>query len=296
MNKQAFEKYRVINMRIFILISSLIIISCGSAPPVYTSVQKAIILHNQEGNKAFNNNDYDEALTQFNEALKLALTVENFNSIAISQINIAMVYRKIGIRAKAYQSIESIISTKNETFGKTYIYSALLLKTMLLMDDRDYIKAGSAATTALSLCNEIGCLSAGTLYNILTRIAIFNKDGDSAQSNAALALDINIKNNDMSETANSYRLQGDVYMLKSDFIHALESYKQAMIIDKSLDTAEKIFSDLMGIGNGFYSQGKYTDALQLFKRAQTVGVNSNIAQEITDSSLMIEKCESSINK
>ncbi|MBF0473592.1 MAG: tetratricopeptide repeat protein [Nitrospirae bacterium] len=283
-----------INQKIIILILSLFLLNCGSPLPVYTSVQKGILANNQEGNKSFYYGDYDDALSHFNEALKLALSVENFNSIAISQINIAMVYRKMGEKTKASQCIDTIISSTNNTYSKSNIYSAELLKIMLLMDDNDYLNATSLSYKALSHCNEIKCNSSGTIYNILTRISLFNKDGQSALSNAAIALKSNMKNEEKNETANSYRLQGDAYMLNNDFIKAIESYKQALTIDKTLDITEKIFNDLMGIGNGFYNQGKHSDALQFFERAHTVSINSNVTKEIEDSNSMIEKCKASL--
>lgn len=278
----------------YLLIISLFIISCGVSIPLQTSVQKKIISHNQDGNKAFYNNDYEGALNEFNSALQLALSVDNFDSAAISQINIAMVYRKEKDLTKANQSIDPIITSKNKTYSKKSIYSAMLLKIMLLMDASDYSKAEKMASSALSLCDDIACKSAGTIYNLLSRIAIYNKNAKEAQDNAAIGQKLNTKNEDKVETANSYRLLGDAFTLNNDFTKAVESYEQALTVDKSLDIPEKIFIDLMSLGHGYLNQSKYKDALEYFKRAHSVSINGELKKEIADSALMVDKCEAII--
>lgn len=273
---------------IFILISSLFIVACSSVQPDLSSAQKKIIAHNQDGNKAFYANDYQEALTQYNEALKIALSVENFESIAISKINIAMVYRKMTDRAMAHKYVDSIISDSG-LYNKSSIYSATLLKMMLLMDDNDFAQANSMAETAISLCKETKCKSAGTVYNVIARIAIKNKDCKSAKKAANLGLELNKKYGDKNETANSYRLLGDGALLDSDNLGAAQSYNQALIIDKAQGISEKVFMDLMGIGNSYFNQGEYKDALIYFKRAHSVSVNGNLSKELIDAvSLMID--------
>lgn len=252
---------------------------------------KAVEL-NRKAESAFKRADYKQALSLYSEALRTDRSIENINGIAINLINIAAVYRETGDRANAHKYIDEISNSGLTTPESSLSSEAALVKASVCADESRYDLAAEWADRALSFCQDKECGTEGKIYNLKARISLLKGDAASALGYGDKGLELNVKQNDNVETANSLRLIAAAKASKGDKDGARKFYEDALAIDKTSGLSKKVIVDLAGIGDILSTKGKNEEALKYYQRALSAAKSEGAEQAVKDLSSKI----SNLNK
>jgi tetratricopeptide (TPR) repeat protein len=267
----------------------LLLFGCGSMPPALSDAHMNAIEFNHRADRAFKNSDYKKAGILYNEALKVNRSIENIDGIALNLINLAAVYRKTGDKEIANRCVDEILNS-SIPFSQHHLSEAAYIKAIIYMDDGHHNSSQTWLDKALSFCKNAECSIEGRIYNLKSRISLLNGNTDYAVTYAYKALEMNKKNDDRQEAANSLRLIADAKTSAGEYDDAKRLYEDALDIDKSLGLSKKIVRDLMGIGNALMKQGRHKDACMYFKRAISANKNHGDENGFADVKPEIEKC------
>ncbi len=271
---------------IFFLMLAVLAAGCGSNPLVLTEQQEAAIQFNQRGETAFRRGDYAQALQEYQGALSIHRSVENVAGIATELLNLSVVYRRLGDKPAAQAALDQILTEKSPAFSADQKAEAAYRKAGYYLDDGNETEAQSWVNKALEYCH--GCGAEGRLYNLLARMAIAGQPQD-AMNHARHALVLNRNAGDKNEEANSLRLIADAAFQSGDFKTALQSYDDALRLDKDTGAAAKIALDLMGLGRSIARQGRRVEAIEYFQRAYSVSEGADDAKAMEDAAAEIKK-------
>ena len=215
-------------MLLFVTPAVLALIACAGKPPVLTEQQQDAIQFNQRGETAFRRGDYAQALQEYQGALSIHRSVENMAGIATEQLNLSVVYRRLGDKAAAQAALDQILTERSPAFSADQKAEAAYRKAGYYLDDGNEAEALSWLNKALEYCH--GCGAEGRLYNLLARMALAGQPQD-AMNHARHALTLNRNAGDKNEEANSLRLIADAAFKSGDFKTAQQSYDDALRLD-----------------------------------------------------------------
>lgn len=252
-----------------ILVSTMLVIlaSCGSNPPALSPQQETAIHYNQRGRAAFEQGNYIEARTTYQQALAIHQSVENTDGIATELMNLSVVDRRLGDTAAAHAALGQIIHSSGLSFTSAQRAEAAYRKASFYLEDGNRNEAKTWADKALGLCQ--GCGTEGRLYNLIARMSL-SANPQETLNLARRALAQNRNAGDKAEEANSLRLIADAAFATADFKTAQQFYGDALSLDKESSSAAKIALDLMGLGRSLAQQGKRNEAAEYFQRAYSV--------------------------
>ena len=123
---------------IFGVFVSMLIVGCGSTPPVLSTNYKKILKLNKEAERSFKKGEYKNAYNLYKESLRLGHSIENVDSISISLINLAIVCRKLGDKDNAYMYVDEILNNSDNINTTSQFPRAAFVKAMLYTDDGEY--------------------------------------------------------------------------------------------------------------------------------------------------------------
>lgn len=245
------------------------VVACGSAaPPRPSETQEAALAWNERGRAAYARGDYAQALTNYREALALNRSVEDVDGIARELVNLATVHRRLGERDKANAALDEILAPGGVPFTAAQRAEAMYQLALYAAEDGDGARARTLGEQAAVSCAR--CAAAGSIGNFLASLKLGAGDVAGAREQARRALDLNRRQGDKAEEANSQRLLADVARRLKDFAAAAAGYQEALALDKTLGQPHKIAADLLGLGEAAQGQGRNREAADYFQRARAV--------------------------
>ncbi len=228
------------------------------------------------GAEAFEMRDYMGALYRFENALQLNRSIDNRPGELVDLINIARVYVALGDYKSAEDRIEKAImlAVQMDDRKKLSEARATLAKARWLAGDSG--AALKEIEDALSIDAKNGVRS-GARMNLKALILIDAGRADDAAGVLSAALSVSKAENNIAETANSYRALARVNEIGKKWNDALALYSSAYAIDKTAGDPVKIAAGLMGMGEASLALKRLTDAVFFFERAYTVSANAGLA-------------------
>ena len=248
-----------------------LLFACGSAPPEPPNARLAQSAEfNQRGEAALKQGDYGRALAQYDAALRVDLSVEHLDGIAINSLNLARVHQLLGETDRAHQRLDAILNDVSLPLPREYAAAAQLRKAILFQSTGDYGSAASWAAQAGENCRDGACALYGTLLNLRARFALAGGDVARALDLATQALAANRGRDAREETANSLRLQAEARMRQKEFAAAFAPLEEALSLDKSLGLPERVGLDLRHLAAAHEGAGNTDRAREFRTRAARV--------------------------
>jgi tetratricopeptide (TPR) repeat protein len=218
--------------------------------------------HNQRGIKAEARGDYELALTEFAESLRIYGTIEHRDGQIVALVNSARVYRQQGNQDEAARQIDHAITLTPK--DSTLFSEVAFEKARISMKAGKLDEATSWART--SAAAETGPRKGGRL-NLLARALFEQGNLTEARKSATQALAVNRDRRQRGEEANSLRLLGELAGAEGAGPEAITAFEQALVIDKELGRSRMIAADLRGLARQAKVANEPEKALEFFRRA-----------------------------
>jgi len=252
------------------VLAILLLAACAGAPKDPQNARLAQAAdYNRRGEAALRQGDHRKALALYEAALRIDLSVENLDGVAINSINLARLHQMLGENARAHQRLDAVLGG-GEIFSREYIAAARLRKAMLYQAANDLDAAASWAAQTADLCRDSACIWQGTLLNLRARLALARGDFAAALTLAGQALGVNRGRDAREEAANSLRLQAEARIGQKEFAAALAPLDEALALDKALGLPERIEQDLQRLADAHAGLGHVDEARALRTRAARV--------------------------
>jgi len=261
----------VLRLLPLMLLCALILAACASAPPEPQNARLAQAAdYNRRGEAALKQGDYGRAQGFYREALRIDLSTEHSEGIAINSINLARAHQLAGERSLAHQTLDSLLGASALHLAPELVAAARLRKALLYQDEGKLADAGDWAERSEALCKDAGCAWRGTLLNLRARLALARADAGAALVLAGQALAVNRTRAAGEEIANSLRLQAEARIHQQQFAAALAPLDEALALDKRLGLPERIEADLALMGEAHAGAGNAEQAREFRLRAASV--------------------------
>ena len=270
---------RFIHCRIALLLlcSVAVATSHGCSSPVPVPVPptlKHALSWNKRGLDAEARGNHDIAISSFEESLRIHRSIEDFDGIAVSLLNLARVHRQKMELPLAKERIEEalrIVSPGNPLFPEAAFEKAKVeLALGNLQNAEDWARK--------AIPSEKKPYS-GRMQNLLSRILSMEGKAGEALPLAEAALESNRESRERAEEANSLRLIGDIALAGGDPQGAETRYLAALAIDKELAESGKIALDLRALGAAAFARGETAQAIAFYERAAEASRGGNMLKE-----------------
>jgi len=257
------------------LLAAVIVCGCSSPAPVPTPpARKHALSWNKRGLDAEARGNRDGAILAFEESLRIHRSIEDFDGIAVSLLNLAKVHRQKTELSLAKERIEEtlrIVSPDNPIFPEAAFEKAKVELALGNMPDAEDWARKAIPTEKKPY--------SGRMQNLLSRILFMEGKTDEALSLAETALESNRGFGKRAEEANSLRLIGDIALAGGDPQSAETRYLAALAIDKELAESGKIALDLRALGAAAFAGGETAKAIAFYERAIEVSRGGNMPME-----------------
>jgi tetratricopeptide (TPR) repeat protein len=258
--------------RIIPSLALILLASCGGrgAPPFQSETLTREITLSGKAEKAFRRGRHDRAIELTLESLRLSRTIENVDGTATSLINLAVLFRVVGEREKAFRAAAAVLETTEVDYGGAKKAEAAYVTALLHLDTDNYGEADDWTRRALAFCRDNRCASEGKALNLMGRIAFLRGDYEEALDRASGALRTNRSQADRREIANSLRILGESNVALANHETARPLLEEALSIDKDLGLSGKIARDLEGLGTLEKGAGREAVAERYYRRSRAV--------------------------
>lgn len=230
-------------------------------------------IHNELGNTYLSIDDYPEALRRYLLALKIRHSYGKDEDIARTMVNIALVYRRLGLfrNAQKYLSEAKDLATNLDTKPdlKIYIYQNM---GNVYYDQKQYTEAINAYHKALELSEQKGddLQVTRVLKNIAQTYLDLNKPS-KARNTITQAIKIALRSNQNQMLADLYNTLGNIERHDNNFDLALTHYSTAKSKYKQNLNADGEALCLRKIGEIHSLQGRYKDAKANINQSIRIG-------------------------
>ncbi|HET7834559.1 MAG TPA: tetratricopeptide repeat protein [Variovorax sp.] len=216
-----------------------------STPPARSTAQIRAQGFNTQGLDRYKAGDLPHALTNFEQALQLAQSIEDDDAIAVARLNLSMVYLGMGRQDEALKQLDGVLDEPRLAFSNDRRAEAALRRAMAVQAG-DRTGAAQALDRADALCGS-RCAVRGKILNLKAYLALTAGRPEEGlrfaqQAHGALAKD------DALERANALRLQGSACIALKTPAAAVAPLEEALKLDKAAGASAKIYQDLLLLG------------------------------------------------
>lgn len=251
----------MLQVLLFLLLLSLP--ACYSTPkPRQPALVHEAQRHNLAGVDAEERGDIKSAEAEFAEAYRLFASVENHNGMATVLLNSSRLYRGQGDLEKAALKLNQ---------AQTLLHHVPALEAeicfeaaKLALNKRDIAGAFPLAQRAADLAPDP---DRGRMFNLLAGVHLKKGDFKKSRETADTAMHAARSSGSRREEANALRLLGETAFLSRDNSEAIHFYEAALLIDKELAIAPRVFSDLEALSFAAEAAGDAYAAADYLQRA-----------------------------
>ena len=247
---------------------------CGSSKPVVNTqqlsqAQARLNEAEQRAANAMRNGDLPAAAKEYDEAARIAATVENADAVASNAINLSVVYQWQGRDADARDALARILDDPRRPFSERRRLQAELRRAIIELALQNTSAAATWADRAAKRCAD-SCEYVAALLNLQAQIALETARAPEAEQFAQRAFDRARSRNDRTETANALRTLGKARRVQNNAKAAIQPLEQALAIDRDLADPRKILADLTELSLASSAAGNRDAAKDYYERALTV--------------------------
>ena len=263
----------------------LLCAGCGTTPVPdvpQPPVQSRIADANTRATVLVRAGDDAGAARQYEEALRLARSIEDADAIAAGAINLSIMQQRLGRDAAARESLSVVLDDKYLAFSERRRVQVELRRAILDLASRDANGATAWAQRARERCERVGCDLGAAILNVQALIAL---DAGRAEEGARLAQSAAAaarSRGDRAEEANSLRTIGRARAALGDPAGSIQPLEAALALDRELADPRKILVDLVELGQASLAKGDRDAARAYYERALTVGRAARDARSVED--------------
>ena len=242
-----------------------------------------------EGEKAYNQDHFSEAIKAWQDGLEIAQRVKNDRNTTVFLTDIGLVYDTSFQYSTALEYYQKVLAIREKNGDKHDLAEVLNNIGGVYISKGEYDSALPHLQRALKLCEESGAknLVAAVLNNLGVTYNAMG-DYDNALGFLQHTFQIQMQAHDKQGVAETFMNIGMVYSAMGQYDRALECeepasdffvYKGNEAIQKKQQITTKMSSDiarsLSNIGNVYYSLEKYKDALRYHELAAILLASSH---------------------
>jgi tetratricopeptide (TPR) repeat protein len=266
-------------LRLFVVAALALLAACAQQPGKPLAAHEAEAIEaNRKAELRFRGGDFDGAVRQYREALRIAQSIEDVDGIAANAINLSIAYQRLGKHAEARASLAPVLDHSELSFPPARLAQAALRRAVLDFDERRHADVAEWLEKAASWCGQQGCTLSAAINNVRALLALEEGRTDAAAASARAALEASRGSGDRVEAANAMRLLGNVAIRAGDAAAALAPLTEALAIDRELALPRKIYLDLVGLGRASAQGGERAAARTYYERALAVSEADGDAQ------------------
>jgi tetratricopeptide (TPR) repeat protein len=231
-------------MRNSALLALLLCVACGAAPRLDPPPAQGRLAQAEARAAALiRSGDTAAAAASYDEALRIATSLDDAEAIAGNAINLSVVYQWLGRTVEARKALAVVVDDPRRRFSERRRLQAELRRSIVDLALGDTASAAALAGRAGQRCAET-CEYVATLLNVQAQIALAGGAAVRAAALAQQALERARGQNDGVETANALRILGRSRRAGGDPIAARRLLEQALELDRALADPRKILADL----------------------------------------------------
>jgi len=262
--------------------SFLALAGCASAPPPAPPVaQSRLDEIESRAVAAVRAGDHAGAARFYEDALRIAVSIENPEEIAENAINLSIVQQWLGRDADARKTLGVVLENRRTAFPEKRLLQAELRRAIVEQALKNPSAAADWAKRAETRCAG-SCEYAATILNVQAQIALESNQSREAARLAQAAVERARSRSDRAETANALRTLGRARVYLAEYAPAIDALKQALAIDRDLADPRKIFADLTELSRASAASGDKQAADEYRDRAVAVGRALNDGRSITE--------------
>lgn len=258
-------------MRRALAAAALVLGGCASPPPPAPPVSQSRLAETEARAAAMvRAGEHAAAARYYDEALRIAVSIESPDAIAENAINLSIVSQWLGRDADARTALASVLDDRRAVFPQRRILQAELRRAIVELAARNTTAAAAWASRAGERCAG-SCEHAATILNVQAQIAFDSREHAQAARLAQQAADRARSRSDRVEAANALRTLGRARLALGDAALAVVSLKEALDIDRELADPRKILADLTDLARASRAAGNRLAADEYGERALAVG-------------------------
>ena len=257
--------------RFRIAVLAAVCAGCAARPdPVVPPAQARIADAAARGAALARAGDNAAAALRFQEALRIARTIEDADAVAASAISLSIVYQRLGHQDAARSALALVLDPQGGHFPERRVLQAELRRAILELAAADTGDAATYAQRAWERCQRLRCELAAAILNVQAGAALEAGDGAQALRLAQAAESSARDRADRAETANALRNIGRARARLGDPAGAIPALEQALEIDRALADPRKILADLAELERASAAKGDAQAARGYSERALAV--------------------------
>ena len=258
--------------RFLVAILAAVCAGCAARPePVVPPAQERIAAAAARGTALARAGDNAAAALKFQEALRIARTIEDADAVAANAVSLSIVYQRLGHHAAARSALAVVLEAQGTRFPERRLLQAELRQAILELAAADTRDAVLYAQRAWERCQRLGCELAAAILNVQASAALERGDAEGSLRLAQAAEASARGRADRAETANALRNIGRARTRLGDPAGAMPALEQALEIDRALADPRKILADLAELERASAARGDAQAARGYSERALAIG-------------------------
>src|ERR1017187_7493016 len=167
--------------RLFVVAGLALLAACAQQPgkPLASREPEAVEA-NRKAELRFRGGDFDGAVRQYREALRIAQSIEDVDGIAANAINLSIAYQRLGKHAEARASLAPVLDHSELSFPPARLAQAALRRAVLDFDERRHADAAEWLEKAATWCGQQGCTLSAAINNVRGLLALEEGRTDAA--------------------------------------------------------------------------------------------------------------------
>lgn len=249
------------------IMAAVLLAACGSPPPRLPQALESAQTADKDARRALRMGDPVHARTLFAQSMKQYQSVDDVDGAASALISLATVAHRLHDDAAAIKLLDRILLDQPGVYSQEWRITAAFRKAVILADMGRVDEAAAVLAMADRQCAR-DCASRHGIAVLRARLAWLK--GDAA---AALELAKSVASTreaGKEEQANALRIVAAAEEKLTQHDAALEHYRAALELDKSLGLNRRIKADLNGIARVLTSMGRAEEAASHARRASLV--------------------------
>ena len=257
-------------MRLGALLALLLCMACAAVPKAEPPPAQGRLAQAEARAAALvRTGDTAGAAKSYDEALRIATSLEDADAIAANAINLSIVYQWLGRNTEARKALSVVVDDQSRPFPDRRRLQAELRRAIVDLALGERASAAAMAASAAERC-AASCEYAATILNVQAQIALAGGDTAQASSRAQSALEQARGRGDNLEAANALRTLGRAERARGNPAAARSMLEQALEVDRALADPRKILADLTELSRAAAEAGEADAARDYAARAAAV--------------------------
>lgn len=253
-------------MRASIVLATLVLAACGSAPkPADPPQLRAALDAESDGARRYWRGDYAVAALRFEEAARRYAGIDDLPGAVRTRLHLA---RAELARGRAEPAL-AVLASIDAASGAVHAVDVALLRAQAQLALNRTEAAAAELAIAADRCTA-PCPQAASLHLLQGRAALAASRPAEGLAHGQAALTLLGDKDEALETANAWRLVAASRLAAGDAPGALPAAASALAIDRRLALPEKIAGDWLLIGDIHARTGSADAATTAYRRALAI--------------------------